>query len=101
VDEYDRIIFGEGRREILENIRKTGSINQAAKLMKMSYKGVWSKIRATEQSLNAKIVQTEGRRGTVLTEHGKELLEKYKAVKEICLEEDDKAFNSVFPAKNK
>lgn len=100
VDEYDRIIFGEGRQEILENIRKTGSINQAAKRMKMSYKGVWSKIRATEQSLNAKIVQTEGRRGTVLSVHGKELLEKYKNMKERCLKEDDNAFKSVFLGKN-
>ncbi|MGD9032213.1 MAG: ModE family transcriptional regulator, partial [Desulfobacteraceae bacterium] len=48
VDEHNNIIMGEGRREILENIEKTGSINQTAKIMKMSYKGVWSKIKVTE-----------------------------------------------------
>ena len=44
VDEHGNIIMGEGRKEILETIDKTGSINQTAKIMKMSYKGVWSKI---------------------------------------------------------
>ncbi len=43
VDEHGRIIMGEGRKEILENINKTGSLNQTAKIMKMSYKGVWGK----------------------------------------------------------
>ncbi|TES93023.1 MAG: hypothetical protein E3J94_02035, partial [Desulfobacteraceae bacterium] len=44
VDEDDNIIIGKGRMEILENIENSGSINQAAKMMKMSYKAVWSKI---------------------------------------------------------
>ncbi|MDZ7698292.1 MAG: hypothetical protein U5R49_15680 [Deltaproteobacteria bacterium] len=45
VDESDRIIMGEGRKEILETIERTGSINQTAKAMKMSYKGVWAESR--------------------------------------------------------
>jgi len=45
VDENGEIIIGEGRKEILETIERTGSLNQTAKIMKMSYKGVWSKIR--------------------------------------------------------
>ena len=44
VNEDGSIIMGEGRKEILENIEKTGSLNKTAKVMKMSYKGVWSKI---------------------------------------------------------
>ena len=46
VDDRDRIIMGEGRKEILETIEKTGSINKTAKKMKMSYKGVWSKSKS-------------------------------------------------------
>ncbi len=67
VDENDRIIMGKGRMEILENIEKTGSINQAAKIMKMSYKGVWSKIKATEKHLNADIVHTDKKDGMRLS----------------------------------
>jgi hypothetical protein len=52
VNERNQIIIGKGRMEILDNIEKTGSINQAAKIMKMSYKAVWSKIKFTEKHLN-------------------------------------------------
>lgn len=97
VDERGRIIMGEGRREILENIHRTGSINQAAKIMRMSYKGVWSKIRATETYLNARIVQTDRREGSRLTRTGLELLEKYKQLKTRCLQEEHRIFDAVFP----
>ena len=63
VTEKGEIIIGDGRKEILENIEKTGSINQTARIMKMSYKGVWSKIKASEIYLNAKIVDTDRKRG--------------------------------------
>ena len=75
-DEGD-IIIGEGRREILENIEKTGSLNKTAKIMKMSYKGVWSKIKVTEDYLQVRIVETNRKRGSQLTKEGKVLLEKY------------------------
>lgn len=96
VDGHDRIIFGEGRKEILETIEKTGSMNQTAKLMKMSYKGLWSKIKATEAYLNARIVHTDRKRGTWLTEAGKELLEKYSLLKKKCITEDNRIFDSIF-----
>ena len=96
VDENGKIIIGEGRKEILENIEKTGSINKAAKVMKMSYKGVWSKIKATENYMNKRIVDTSKKRGSCLTKEGKELLEKYNRLKKKCLQADDKIFRSIF-----
>ena len=99
VDEHDRIIMGEGRKEILETIEKTGSINQTAKLMKMSYKGAWSKIKATEKYLKLRIVHTDRKEGTRLTTEGKELLKKYSLLKQRCVEEDNKVFNTIFVQK--
>ncbi len=96
VDEKDKIIIGEGRQEIFENIEKTGSINQTAKIMKMSYKGVWSKIKATEKSMKVSLVETNRKRGSRLTKEGKELLEKYARLKKRCLKADDKIFKSIF-----
>jgi molybdate transport system regulatory protein len=96
VDEHGRIIIGEGRKEILENIEKTGSMNQAAKLMRMSYKGLWSKIKATEKYLNARIVDTDRKEGTRLTKEGKELLEKYRILKKRCVKEDNRIFAEIF-----
>ena len=96
VDENDNIIIGEGRKEILENIEKTGSINQTAKIMKMSYKGVWSKIKATENYMKVKIVETNKKKGSHLTKEGKDLVKKYTLLKLRCLKADDKIFNAVF-----
>ncbi len=99
VDEHDNIIIGKGRMEILENIENTGSINQAAKIMKMSYKAVWSKIKSTEKHLNTRIVYTDKKNGTCLSKEGKELLEKYKLLKKKCMTADDKIFRSIFNKK--
>ncbi|PKN27019.1 MAG: LysR family transcriptional regulator [Deltaproteobacteria bacterium HGW-Deltaproteobacteria-21] len=96
VDDDGRIIIGEGRGEILENIEKTGSINLTAKIMKMSYKGVWSKIKATEETMKVKIVQSNRKQGSSLTREGKELLRNYKILKEKCLKADDRIFKSIF-----
>lgn len=96
VDEHNRIIIGEGRRDILENIQKTGSLNKTAKIMKMSYKGVWSKIKATEKYLNFRIVHTDRKEGSRLTNEGKELLSRYNLLKKKCLEEDNRIFKSIF-----
>jgi len=96
VDEDGNIIIGKGRAEILENIEKAGSINQAAKVMKMSYKGVWSKIKATEKHLNQNIVHADRQKGTRLTRQGKELLEQYKQLEKKCMTSDDKIFNKIF-----
>jgi molybdate transport system regulatory protein len=96
VDDQDRIIMGEGRKEILETIERTGSINQTAKIMKMSYKGVWSKIKVTEEYLNMSIVHADRKMGSRLTKEGKELLEKYRLLKESCLTEDNRCFKEIF-----
>jgi molybdate transport system regulatory protein len=96
VDEKDRIIMGEGRKEILEHIDRTGSINQTAKVMRMSYKGVWGKIKATEKYYKMRIVHTDRKEGTRLTEEGKALLKKYNRLKAGCLEAEDRIFRSVF-----
>jgi molybdate transport system regulatory protein len=96
VDEHDNIIIGEGRAEILKNIEMTGSINQTAKLMKMSYKAVWSKIKTTEKHLDTTIVHTDRKEGSRLSREGKELLAKYRHLKKECMSVDDKLFSRIF-----
>jgi len=96
VDQDNNIIIGEGRAKILENIEKTGSMNQAAKLMKMSYKAVWSKIKTTEKHMNTCIVHTDRKDGSRLSQDGKVLLKKYKRLKAQCISADDKIFGGIF-----
>jgi molybdate transport system regulatory protein len=96
VDEHDNIIIGHGRAKILKNIEQTGSINQTAKMMKMSYKAVWSKIKATEKHLDTRIVHTDRKEGSRLSKEGKELLEKYIHLKKECMSVDDELFSRIF-----
>jgi len=95
-DSRGNIIMGEGRQRILELIEQTGSINQTAKLMRMSYRGVWGKIKATEEHVNKKIVLTQKRHGSHLTEDGKRLLMNYARLKEECQKADEKIFDDIF-----
>lgn len=95
-DSHGNIIMGEGRQRILELIEQTGSINQTAKLMRMSYRGVWGKIKATEEHLNKNIVVAEKRHGSRLTENGKRLLMSYARLKEECQKADEKIFRNIF-----
>jgi len=95
-DDDGNIIIGEGRQRIFELIEETGSINQTAKVMRMSYRGVWGKIKATEEHLNKQIVLTERRHGSRLTREGKELLANYQQLKTDCRKADDAIFNEIF-----
>jgi len=96
VDQDDRIVMGEGRLAILDRIEETGSINQAAKSLNMSYKTAWSKIKSTESNLKKKIVDTDKNLGTRLTPEGKKLLERYRELKKKCMAADDRAFKKIF-----
>jgi molybdate transport system regulatory protein len=96
VDEHNNIIIGEGRSEILELVEQTGSLNQVAKMLKMSYKAVWGKVKATEHAMNARILDTDRKLGSHLTEEGKELLAKYNRLKKECMAEDDRIFRAIF-----
>jgi len=96
VDKKDRIVMGEGRMAILDRIESTGSINQAAKALHMSYKTAWSKIKSTETHLKIKIVDKDRNLGTQLTREGKEILEQYRKLKKACVAADDKIFRRIF-----
>jgi molybdate transport system regulatory protein len=98
VDQDNNIIFGKGRMEILESIARTGSINQTAKVLKMSYKTVWSKIKSTEKHLQIKVVHSDKKSGTHLTAEGKKLVEMFNRLRRRCLSADDAVFATIFPA---
>ena len=95
VDSNDNIVFGRGRMIILESISQTGSINQTAKNLKMSYKTVWSKIKSTEKHLKAKVVHADRREGTRLTPTGEMLVQLFKQLSDACIAADDRIFDRV------
>lgn len=90
------IIMGNGRMQILYSIDRTGSINQTSKEMKMSYKAVWSKIKSSEHHFGKPIVHSDKQTGTRLTDEGRTLLEKYRQLKNRCIQSDDTIFEDIF-----
>ena len=73
---------GHGRIELLEQIHRCGSITQAAKQMRMSYKAAWDAIEAmnnlSPQPLVLRVTGGKGGGGTQLTAYGKALIDFYR-----------------------
>ena len=94
-------VFGSGKRCLLEAIEKHGSINQAAKEIKISYRTAWSYLNAMEDRLGIKLIdrQTGGKNGggAVLTENARILLKKYKDLESGLQKIVDVRFRKIFP----
>ncbi|ACB85768.1 winged helix-turn-helix domain-containing protein [Natranaerobius thermophilus] len=76
-------VFGDGPAKLLEYIEELGSLRKAAGHMEMSYSQALNIIKMIEENLGKSVIfrKTGGPEGggSFLTEHGKELLEKYRA----------------------
>jgi molybdate transport system regulatory protein len=90
--------MGSGRMAILESIDRTGSINQTARELNMSYKTAWSKIKSTEKNLGKPLLLSDRKNGTRLTEEGRHLLARYRELKERCIQADNRIFEELFPS---
>ena len=55
-DEGGNVVFGLGRLKILEAIHRLGSLKAAAKELKMSYRALWGRIKATEERLGFPLI---------------------------------------------
>nr|WP_293834572.1 winged helix-turn-helix domain-containing protein [uncultured Arsenicibacter sp.] len=84
--EADDRFFGVGRMELLEHIQQTGSINQAAKAMKMSYKRAWDLVQSMNTQAATPLVstQTGGEKGggAIVTEEGLKYLDHFRGLQE-------------------
>ncbi|WP_304546093.1 TOBE domain-containing protein [Sulfurimonas microaerophilic] len=83
----DKSFLGSGRIELLEKIAQTGSINAAAKEMKMSYKAAWERINSMNELADHPIINRtiggKGGGGTKLTDYAYELINTYKKLNEL------------------
>lgn len=74
--------FGKGPLELLEGIEKTGSINESAKLMGLSYKKAWTIIQRINEVTESEMIHTKtgGTKGggAVISDEGKALMKQYK-----------------------
>lgn len=75
---------GPGRIELLARIAECGSITQAAKAIKMSYKAAWDAIDTMNNLAGEPLVERlaggKGGGGTRLTRRGEQLVENFRLV---------------------
>lgn len=69
--------FGRGVANLCQGVRELGSLNAAAKDMKMAYSKAWRIIKETEAALNMQLLDRDGAHGSTLTEEGNKLLDAY------------------------
>src|SRR5665647_1837363 len=78
-------VFGQGREDLLRLVRRTGSINAAAKEMGIPYRKAWTYIDAMERRMGFPLVsRRKGGAGggvSTLTPQAILLLEKFHALK--------------------
>jgi molybdate transport system regulatory protein len=99
-DDHGKVVFGGGREHMLEAIDRLGSMNKAAKALKMSYRGLWARIKSTENRVGAKLVTTRSGggkgSGSILTPAGKRFLKNYKLLEDRVHQRADKEFDKIF-----
>jgi len=74
-----KVIFGRGREEMFRAIMDCKSLQAAAKELKMSYRAAWGRLKASEERLGIKLVESDGAKKSLrLTAQARELLEQYE-----------------------
>jgi molybdate transport system regulatory protein len=99
-DKEGRVIFSMGRMRILKAIERCGSLNAAAKDLKMSYRAIWGKIKVTEEALGKPLlIKSQGGNaggGSNLTPYAQTLMERYLKLSNIINSQVDELFGSDF-----
>ena len=89
------IALGPGKVDLLEAIDKAGSISQAARSMKLSYRRAWDMVETMNQSFKKPLVKsvTGGSKGggAQLTDSGKKMIALFRSMEkqaEIAVSEE-------------
>ena len=76
LEQDGKVLFGQGRLELLRAIAETGSLAGAAKKLDMSYRAAWGRLKASEERLGFALLENsgQGRRAAGLTPEALTLL---------------------------
>lgn len=76
--------IGPGKISVLEEIARSGSISAAGRALRMSYRRTWELVEDLNKGLGTPVVDTaaggSGGGGAALTQAGKALVERYRAI---------------------
>ena len=93
-DDQGHVVFGLGRHRMLEAVQETGFLQAAAVRMKMSYKALWSRIRASEERMGRALVVRKGR-GSALTPFAQNLMKQFRRLQLIVHQESDEVYDDL------
>lgn len=92
--------FGPGVSMLMKQVEETGSLSAACKEMGMAYSKAWKIVKAAEADLGFSLMEgsSGGESGgrTVLTEKGKEFLERYLTFEAEVQQKADEVFEKYF-----
>ena len=101
VDDNGEKFFGEGPARLLHGIEETGSLRAAAMAMNMAYTKALKLIRNAEKAMGCPLIRrTTGGKdggGSCLTDTGKELLQRYEAYRDACIQANSRLYLECFP----
>jgi len=100
IEENGKVIFGKGRDNILKAVEEQHSLNAAAKELGMSYRAAWGRLKASEERMEKKLVETSDKEKSLhLTAKARAMIERFEKLEkdvEAILHLADKDFNKLF-----
>jgi len=88
IESNDGVFLGEGRIRLLRAIAKEGSLNKAAKSLKMSYKKAWKLIDTINKAAPEPLVLTtsggNGGGGSQITPYGHKMIVTFEQINQNC-----------------
>lgn len=93
-DQDEQIVFGLGRCRILEAVHRLGSLQAAAQELKISYRAVWCRIKASEERLDRDLL-VRSNRGSTLTPFARKLLKQFQRLQTVIETESDAMFDEL------
>lgn len=83
IEEKGKVIFGKGRDNILEAIDEKHSLNAAAKLLGMSYRAAWGRLKASEERMGIKLVEmSEKKKSLQLTPLARKIIIRFEKLEQ-------------------
>lgn len=102
LDDEGQRIFGEGPYRLLLAVEELGSLRAAAQSMGMAYTKALKILRRAEQTLGCPLTcrQAGGKDGggSRLTPQGKEVLDRYAAFRDQCVQANLRIYETIFGA---
>ena len=93
-------IFGMGLANLLEQVDRLGTLQAAAKALNMSYRYAWDLIREAEKHLGQSLIERHAGGadggGSVLSDHGRQMLKAFKQINEDVSAYADTRFGEFF-----